>query len=71
VTDEADVMTVEAAWALYDLHERELWDEYCASPNYQHGHAYMHAERLARKRCEATVQRLRYLREESRATTRR
>lgn len=67
----AEVMTVEGAWALYDLQERELWDEYAADPNYLHGQAYLGGERLMRRRCERTVERIRYQREDARVNVAR
>ena len=56
--------TVGAAWATYDLPEQERWDEYAQEPNYLRGQAYLHGERFLRKRCERTVERLRYQRAE-------
>lgn len=53
-------ITVQAAQALYDMQERELWEEYAADPHFLAGQAYVRGERLMRIRCVRTIQRLRY-----------
>ena len=69
--DAAEVMTVEGAWALYDLQERELWEEYATEPNYLRGQGYLGGERLIRHRCERTIERIRYQREDARVNVAR
>ena len=58
--DETDVMTVEAAWATYELAEAELWAEYASDPTYLKGRVYLAGERFARRRCERAVEAIRY-----------
>jgi hypothetical protein len=62
VVDESDTeaMTIEGAWAAYDLAEREMWEEYADDPNYVAGKIYLAGEQLMRRRCERRVQAIRY-----------
>lgn len=60
IATEDEVLTVEAAWMMYDLQEREMWDEYAEDPTYVNGKVYLAGEQLIRRRCEHTVRRLRY-----------
>lgn len=52
--------TVKSAWYIYDIEEQELWNTYAENPNYLSGKVYIAAEDLARKKCERTVQRIRF-----------
>jgi hypothetical protein len=55
-----EVMTVEGAWALYDLEERDLWADLVADRGFLARRAYLQGEHRARQTCERRVQHIRY-----------
>lgn len=54
-----DPQTVKSAWYLYDLEEQALWDIYSQNPDYLRGRQYIELEKIARDKCEKTVQMIR------------
>lgn len=65
---DTDAMTVEAAWALYNIGEQELWDDYATDPTRQTGQVYLVGEVFLRRRCRDAVSRIRADRFERRGT---